>query len=80
MYHITFSLRKIIFLEVWALNFFWGFSTSMEKQRIALAAFAQISIFTIESTPIYDWNFQFEGQEKLVQVTESYLIYFASSC
>lgn len=36
----------------------------MEKGQIALAAFAQIFIVTHESTPIYDYNFQFEGQEK----------------
>lgn len=36
----------------------------MEKGQIALAAFAQIFIVTYESTPIYDWNIQFEEQEK----------------
>lgn len=52
----------------------------MEQRGVALAAFVQILMFTYESTPIYDWNFQFEGQEKSGTVTESDLISFSHSC
>lgn len=41
-----------------------GLSILMEKEAAALAALAQIFVFMYESTPIYVWNFQFEGQEK----------------